>query len=117
MVRRAVAGQVVKGDGQVHKARHFRSAWVKGTPPIVYAGATGPRMMDMATRFADGTMLSDMILPMLPRTMGYVRAGLAKYGRDPTGFRVNNFCAFHIKDEREVSFIEARRELIPRLVA
>ena len=114
MVRRAVAGQVVQWDGQVYKARYFRSAWVKGTPPIVYAGATGPKMIDMATHFADGTMFSDMILPMLPPTMGYVREGLTKHGRDPGSFRVNNFCAFHIKDDREVSFAEARRELMLR---
>lgn len=114
MVKRAVAGELVKWDGEVYKARYFRSTWVKGPPPIIYAGSTGPKMLDMATRFADGTMLSDIILPMLPRTMGYVREGLAKYGRDAGGFRVNNFCAFHIKDDREISFREARRELMLR---
>ncbi|MEO8444326.1 MAG: LLM class flavin-dependent oxidoreductase [Gammaproteobacteria bacterium] len=114
MVKRAVAGQVVKWDGEVYKARYFRSAWVKGPPPVIYAGATGPKMMDMATRFADGTMLSDMILPMLDRTMGYVRAGLAKHGRETGSFRVNNFCAFHIKHDRQASFAEARRELMLR---
>lgn len=67
------------------------------TPPIVYAGATDPKTMDMATHFSDGTMLSDMIQPMLPRTIGYVLEGLAKYGRDPVSFRVNSLCAFHIK--------------------
>jgi alkanesulfonate monooxygenase SsuD/methylene tetrahydromethanopterin reductase-like flavin-dependent oxidoreductase (luciferase family) len=114
MVRRAVAGEVVKWDGQVYKARYFRSTWVKGPPPIIYAGATGPKMMDMATHFADGTMLSDMILPMLPDTMRYVREGLARYGRKAEDFRVNNFCAFHIKKDREASYREARRELMIR---
>ena len=114
MVKRAVAGEVVKWDGEVYKARYFQSTWVTGTPPIIYAGANGPKMIAMATRFADGTMFSDMILPMLPRTMGYVREGLAKHGREARDFRVNNFCAFHVKDDREVSFSEARREMIIR---
>lgn len=115
MVKRAVSGEVVSWKGQVYSARYFRSKWVdRDRQPIIYAGATGPKMMDMATRFADGTMLSDMILPMLDRTMGYVREGLAKHGRDPAGFRVNNFCAFHVKDDREVSYAEARRELMLR---
>jgi alkanesulfonate monooxygenase SsuD/methylene tetrahydromethanopterin reductase-like flavin-dependent oxidoreductase (luciferase family) len=114
MVKRAVAGQVVKWEGQVYKARYFRSTWVKGTPPIIYAGATGPKMMDMATRLADGTMLSDMTLPMLDQTMGYVRDGLARHGRKASEFRVNNFCAFHVKADREASFREARRELMIR---
>jgi 5,10-methylenetetrahydromethanopterin reductase len=114
MVRRAVRGEPVSWDGQVHKARYFRSTWVKGPPPIVYAGATGPKMMDMATRVADGTMLSDIIEPMLDGTMGHVRAGLARHGRAGGGFRVSNFCAFHVKADREASFREARRELMLR---
>lgn len=114
MVKRAVRGQAVQWDGEVYKARYFRSTWVKGTPPIIYAGATGPKMLDMATHFADGTMLSDMILPMLPKCMGDIREGLARHGRNASGFRVNNFCAFHVKEDREASFREARRELMIR---
>ncbi len=114
MVRRAVRGEVVVWKGQVYKSRYFRSTWVKGPPPIVYAGATGPRMIDMATRFADGTMLSDATLPMLPGIMASVRAGLAKHNRKPIDFRVNNFCAFHVKEDREASYREARRELMLR---
>jgi len=114
MVKRAVQGEVVSWKGEVHSARYFRSTWVKGPAPIIYAGATGPNMLDMATQFADGTMLSDMTLPMLPKTMASVRDGLAKHGRDAGAFRVNNFCAFHVKKDREASFREARRELMIR---
>lgn len=114
LAKRAVTGQVVRWDGVVYKARYFRSTWVKGRPPIIYAGATGPRMIDMATEFADGTMLSDITEPMLDRTMGYLRDGIAKHGREADRFRVNNFCAFHVKTDREASFREARRELMLR---
>ncbi|MCL4791487.1 MAG: LLM class flavin-dependent oxidoreductase [Gammaproteobacteria bacterium] len=114
MAKRAVRGEVVVWDGEVYKSRYFRSTWVKGTPPIIYAGATGPKMLDMATRFADGTMFSDMIVPMLPKCMADVRDGLARHGRSAADFRVNNFCAFHIKEDREASFREARRELMIR---
>ncbi len=114
MVRRAVSGQVVKWDGEVYSARYFRSTWVKGPPPLVYAGATGPNMLDMAVRFADGTMLSDMTLAMLEPTMANLRAALARHQRPASDFRVNNFCAFHVKRDRERSFAEARRELMIR---
>jgi 5,10-methylenetetrahydromethanopterin reductase len=114
MVKRAVRGEMVNWKGEVYSARYFKSTWVKGQPPIIYAGATGPKMMDMATRFADGTMLSDMILPMLDKTMASVREGCARHGRPLAGFRVNNFCAFHVKRDREASFREARRELMIR---
>jgi len=114
ITRRAVRGESVHWQGQVYNARYFRSTWVRGTPPIIYAGATGPKMMDMATRVADGTMLSDITEPLLERTMGYVRDGLARHGRRADEFRVNNFCAFHVKADREASFREARRELMLR---
>ncbi len=114
MVKRAVTGQPVQWDGAVYKAQYFRSTWVRGTPPIIYAAATGPLMIDMATKFADGTMFSDITLPMLDRTMGYVRKGLTTHAREASEFRVNNFCAFHVKADREASFREARRELMLR---
>lgn len=114
MVKRAVSGQPVNWDGEVYRARYFRSTWVKGKPPIVYAGATGPNMLDMAVRFADGTMFSDITEPMLPGAMGTIRASLARDKRDPKSFLVNNFCAFHVKEDREASFREARRELMLR---
>jgi alkanesulfonate monooxygenase SsuD/methylene tetrahydromethanopterin reductase-like flavin-dependent oxidoreductase (luciferase family) len=115
MVRRAVAGEVVNWKGEVYSARYFRSTWVrKGAPPIIYAGATGEKMLAMATRLADGTMMSDMTLPQWPRAAGYIRAGLAAAGRDAKSFRVNNFCAFHVKEDKEASFREARRELMVR---
>jgi 5,10-methylenetetrahydromethanopterin reductase len=114
MVKRAVSGQPVNWDGEVYRARYFRSTWVKGKPPLVYAGATGPKMLDMAVRVADGTMFSDITEPMLPGAMATIRASLAREKRDAQGFLVNNFCAFHIKADREASFREARRELILR---
>ncbi|MEZ5566082.1 MAG: LLM class flavin-dependent oxidoreductase [Gammaproteobacteria bacterium] len=114
MARRAVRGQKVVWDGEVYKSRYFHSTWVKGTPPVIYAGATGPKMLDMATRFADGTMFSDMIVPMLGKCMSDIRDGLVRHDRTAADFRVNNFCAFHIKEDREASFREARRELMLR---
>lgn len=115
MVKRAVAGDVVKWDGQVYSARFFKSTWVmKDKAPIIYAGATGPKMLAMAAKVADGTMLSDMCLPMLPKTMQHLRDGLAQANRPVNSFRVNNFCAFHVKKDKEASFRESRRELMIR---
>jgi 5,10-methylenetetrahydromethanopterin reductase len=114
MAKRAVAGETVHWDGKVYRSRYFRSTWVKGKPPIIYAGATGPKMLDAAVRFADGTMFSDITEPMLEEAMGTIRTSLKAHGRSAADFRVNNFCAFHVKEDREASFREARRELILR---
>lgn len=114
MVHRAVRGEAVVWDGEIYSSRYFRSTWIKDKPPIIYAGATGPNMLNMAARFADGTMVSDMIEPMLPGTMQTLHDALDRHGRKRGEFRVNNFCAFHVKKDREVSFAEARRELMLR---
>jgi 5,10-methylenetetrahydromethanopterin reductase len=114
MAKRAVAGETVHWDGKVYRSRYFRSTWVKGKPPIIYAGATGPKMLEAAVRFADGTMFSDITEPMLEEAMGNIRTSLKAHGRSAADFRVNNFCAFHVKEDREASFREARRELILR---
>jgi hypothetical protein len=65
-------------------------------------------------RFADGTMFSDITEPMLEEAMGTIRTSLKAHRRSAADFRVNNFCAFHVKEDREASFREARRELILR---
>jgi 5,10-methylenetetrahydromethanopterin reductase len=115
IVREATAGGVQTFDGQVYKARNYRSVWAKGQRrPLVYAGSTGEKMLAMATREADGTMLSDIALPMLAKPMRLIREGLAANNRSPAEFRVSNFVAWHVKQDREASFRESRRELLIR---
>jgi 5,10-methylenetetrahydromethanopterin reductase len=115
IVRGAIAGGVLNFDGEVYKARNYRSLWAKGQrPPLVYAGSTGEKMLAMATRVADGTMLSDIALPMLAKPMQLIRAGLAAAGRAPDSFRISNFVAWHVKADREASLRESRRELLIR---
>lgn len=115
IVRKAIEGGVVNFDGQVYKARNYRSLWARGQrPPLVYAGSTGEKMLAMATRVAEGTMLSDIALPMLGKPMRLIREGLAANHRSPSEFRVSNFVAWHVKEDREASFRESRRELLIR---
>ena len=88
---------------------------MKGKPPIIYAGATGPKMLDMAVRFADGTMFSDITDADAAGLHGQPpREPRPDTAATPKSFRVNNFCAFHVKEDREASFREARRELMLR---
>lgn len=115
IVKQATAAGVVNFDGQVYKARNYRSFWAKGQkPPLVYAGSTGEKMLAMATRVADGTMLSDIALPMLDKPMRLIREGLAANDRRAGDFLVSNFLAWHVKTDREASLRESRRELLIR---
>jgi hypothetical protein len=51
---------------------------------------------------------------MLPEAQENIKAGLAKREDEVEDFRFGNFWAWHIKEDREASMYEARRELIWR---
>jgi alkanesulfonate monooxygenase SsuD/methylene tetrahydromethanopterin reductase-like flavin-dependent oxidoreductase (luciferase family) len=106
-------------DGSIFQVtRPFQMDWAKSDGPLIYGCCSGPMMIRMGSRVADGIQVSDFTPEMMPEAMENVRTGLAK--RDPSGagpaedFRVGNFWAWHIKRDKEVSMYEARRELIWR---
>ncbi|HPF27605.1 MAG TPA: LLM class flavin-dependent oxidoreductase [Steroidobacteraceae bacterium] len=83
-------------------------------PPHVYAGATQPQMLRMASAIADGTMLSDAPLSRLPEVLQSIDAGLGASGRTRSVFRINNFMAWHVKSDLATARAEARREIVWR---
>ena len=82
--------------------------------PLIYGCCSGPMMIRMGARIADGIQVSDFTVDMLPDAMNNVAKGLAKREQPADTFRVGNFWAFHIKQDIEKSMYEARRELIWR---
>ena len=94
--------------------RPFQMKWGATPRPLLYACSTGPQMLVMGARFADGIQLSDFTLERLPAVMACVREGSAKRATAADGFRLGNFWAWHLKPDREASLYEARRELIWR---
>lgn len=106
-------------DGDVFQvSRPFQFEYAKSEGPVVYGCCSGPMMIRMGARVADGIQVSDFTVDMMPETIKNVRAGLAK--RDASAkvsaedFRVGNFWAWHIKEDEAVSMYEARRELVWR---
>jgi hypothetical protein len=106
-------------DGSIFQVtRPFQVDWAKSGGPLIYGCCSGPMMIRMGARAADGIQVSDFTPEMMPDAMENVRTGLAR--RDPSAavsaedFRVGNFWAWHIKADKEISMYEARRELIWR---
>ena len=97
---------------QVTRPTHYN--WLKSAPPLIYGACSGPQMIRMGARLADGIQLSDFTVDMMPAAMENVGRGLAARSEPANDFRVGNFWAWHIKKDREVSMYEARRELIWR---
>jgi len=100
--------------GEIYSLRDYRAEWATAPAPAIYAGATGPMMLRMAGRVADGTMMSDVPLPRMAEVTSRIAAGLADAGRSRTAFTVSNFFAWHVKPDARTSLAEARRELVWR---
>jgi 5,10-methylenetetrahydromethanopterin reductase len=106
--------QALQYRGELFSLFNHRAEWATQSPPRIYAGATFDQMLRMAASCADGTMLSDAPIGRMPEILRSVDAGLAASARHRSSFRMNNFMAWHIKQDRAASMAEARRELIWR---
>ena len=116
ILKQARSGEFARGyDGEVFViGRPYIMNWAKSAGPLLYSCSSGPQMIRMGARLADGIQVSDFTVDMLGEAMGNVQAGLAKRDDKPEDFRVGNFWAWHIKRDKEASMYEARRELIWR---
>jgi len=114
IIKASLGQEIVNYQGKIYNAQGFTTHWHHGKPPLLYDGASGPKMLKMATGVADGIMMSDMQLEMLGKRMQLISDSLADNGRSDDDFYISNFIAWHVKSDREVSFEEARRELIIR---
>lgn len=108
------AQKPINYTGDVYRLTDYCPEWAIASPPLVYVGATGPKMLHMSAAIADGTMMSDVPLSRMAEVTGYIEQGLRDAGRSRSEFRVNNFFAWHIKKDRAESIAEARQGLVWR---
>lgn len=111
-----VSGEASRGyPGEVFKVtRPYQHTWKTAPTAKVFTASTGPKMLEMAGRVADGTQMSDVTPEKIDSHMESVRKGLAERETPAEDFRIGNFWAWHIKDDVEKSMYEARRELVYR---
>ena len=88
--------------------------WAKSNRPKIYTCSTEEQMLRLGGQYADGLQMSDVALPMLDEAMKNIQIGLEKRSEPSEDFRISNFWAWHIKEEKELSLKEARRELVFR---
>ena len=108
------AGQPVSYDGELFKIRSYRADWAQSELPVIYAGANGPQSTRMGTEVADGIMMSDFTVPMTREVSSQVKGAFATRGQSADSFRINNYFAWHIKEDRDEAEKEARRNLVLR---
>jgi 5,10-methylenetetrahydromethanopterin reductase len=116
IVQSVVSGKFSQGyPGEIYKVtRPFRHGWAKAPRARVFTCSTGMQMLRMAGRVADGTQMSDVTPEKISHHMDALREGLAERKTPAVDFRIGNFWAWHIKEDREKAMYEARRELVFR---
>lgn len=74
-----------KYDGEFYQVQGLMAGPAPAHPIRIWVGATGPKMLALAGRRADGVSLSNTYIPYgaLPEKMAHVDAGAREAGRDP----------------------------------
>ena len=102
-------------DGEVFSvSQPFQLTFNQAPRPQIIACSMGPQMLRMGARVADGIQIGDVTPERLDEVMADVNTGLAKRSYPAEDFRVGNFWAWHIKEDREQSMHEARCGLFAR---
>jgi len=99
IIKQACSGETVKYDGEVYSAQGYSARWATKKPPLILAGANGPKMLRMAAGIADGVMMSDVQPEMFDWSVATLKESLADASRADDDFRLNNFLSWHIKKD------------------
>ncbi len=100
--------------GKYYKTWNYYLEWATDPKPQIYVASNHPQTMQLAVKYADGLMTSDFCVPLMEGFVDKINAALDGAGRPRDSFRINNFWAWHIKEDADASWREARRELILR---
>ena len=111
ILKRVSPTELLKHEGEVFRVKRYLPVWATDTPPLIYVAGSRARMLKMATKIADGIMMSDVTLPRLDESITALRDGLAENGRNMEDFHINNLYAWHIKETREEARDEAKRKI------
>ncbi len=106
--------RMVNYQGEIYTVKGYDPYWITAAPPRIYVGANGSQMARMAAKIADGVMMSDFTVPMVKDIAGTIHQAREESGQNGQDFQINNYFAWHLKDDREESFREARRYMALR---
>ncbi len=100
--------------GDIYKVYGYKPEWYTDEPPLIYYGSNHPQSRKLSTKLAGGLITSDFVVPLMKEFIDDIHVDLKEAGRSSADFRISNFWAWHIKEDSEASYAEARRELMLR---
>ncbi len=108
------ANEALNYPGEIYTIRNYRAKWATAKPPTIYVGANSPQMFRMSARVADGVMMSDFTAPMVKDAVKIMHDALTANQRSKESLPINNFWAWHVKEDKQEAIKEARRNLALR---
>jgi 5,10-methylenetetrahydromethanopterin reductase len=82
--------------------------WVTQPKPMIYVGANGPKFLADAASYADGIMVSDFTPDRIAWARDIINPILRQRDINPPDYPLNNFWAWHVKDDPAAAMREAR---------
>jgi 5,10-methylenetetrahydromethanopterin reductase len=114
IIKAAASGEVVDYEGKLYEVHNLQFGWLHSPAPPVFVGASMDQMLRMAARVADGSMMSDMPVPLAAAAIGKLDQALDEHARRRPAFQTNAFAAWHVYDNRDRAVREARQWLVLR---
>jgi 5,10-methylenetetrahydromethanopterin reductase len=109
IVKGATRDRPFSYEGELFSIDNYDPQWPTAEPPFIYAGANKPQILHMAAKTADGIFMSDLSVNLSRNAIEAVQARQKEIGRDPAGYRFNNFMAWYVYDDADEARHEAKR--------
>lgn len=104
----AASGYAGSYDGELYPLSWMDTTWVTQPRPMIYAGVNGPQMLKSAAGYADGMMVSDFTPGRMRWVHEIIDPVLKERGVEPAEYPLNNFWAWHVKEDPAEANREAR---------
>ena len=94
-LRKLWAGETVEMEGHVFQLRGARLAFTPPKPIPIFVASTGPKVLNLSGRIADGVLFSGgLSLDFTRRCVALAEEGVKQTGRDPSAVRKAGFVYF-----------------------
>lgn len=115
IIEAMATGELVKYMGEMYKVRWYHADWVTQGQPEVYVCAGGPQLLRSSAKYSQGIYLGDHLPKHVADVRTMIDPEIEAHNPHKDSFRLRNFWAWHVKEDREEALAEARMWLAARV--